>query len=409
MKQALSFKHSHIEYSRFSPQGIQSFLEGENVEPVSLFCDIRSYITRFVYFPDSRYLDLITVWVIGTYLFPVFRHYPYLWINAEKGSGKTTLLEVIAPICFNGQMLVSPTPAVLFREVSANRVTLLIDEFEEMTKHNKDLASGLLSVLNAGYNRDGQVKRVEPGKNGEYKTRSFNAYSPKAFSGISEIDEVLRDRTIQVRLLRKGTHNHCERYKITREVEEFQREIRDRCYSFALSAASQVASIYQSNVIEKEWLHHLNNRELDLWEPLVSILYVIDQGGFLGLLEPFLSLSQECFEEKSNDNLIDNDTSKIILGLQTLLGSNVEFEETTEQNSKIALRRYRASEVVSFFSRMPELEIEFLSQKELTTRLKALQIKTERVRINGNERCVVYIFSPEQVDELMDRFNIKDV
>lgn len=405
MIQALQLKHRSLDYSLLSPQAIERFLDGETIEPLQLYLDIRAYVNRFVYFTDDRYLDLLTTWCMGTYLFPVFRHYPYLWLNAEKGSGKTTVLEIIRPICFNGQMLVSPTPAVLFREVSANRVTLLIDEFEGMTKQNKENASAIFDILNAGYNREGQVKRTEPSPNGDYRVRTFSAYSPKIFSGIKEIDNVLRDRTIQVRMLRKGVNDQRARYKVTQEVEALQQELRDRCYIFSLSYASRIAESYHSGIVERKILGHLSNRELDLWEPLVSILYTLDHDDVVGLMQPIVSLSQQSFEEKSTDDMVDSDTSKIIVGLKALLESDLEFKQVTENG--LVLRVYKAPQVVAFLQRNFGFDAFQLDQRELSTRLKGLHIIVKQRR-EGQERHMTYAFSSEQVDELINRFNVQD-
>ena len=406
MNQVVTVKHQELDYSLFSSKGIELFLSGKTVDPTDLFLDIRSYINRFVYFMNKRHLDLFAVWIMGTYVFPIFRHYPYLWLNAEKGSGKTTTLEVISPICFNGQILVCPTPAVLFREVSANRVTLLIDEFEQMTKQDKEIGGAVFDILNAGYNREGQVKRTESTQNGGYRLRTFGVYSPKAFSGINSIDNVLRDRTIQVRLLRKAASDLKERYKITPAIEALQQQLRNDCYIFALSQASKVAEAYNSGIIERDYLKHLNNRELDLWEPLVSILHLIDEENILGYMSPVLALSKQSFEDKSADDMEDNRTSKIILKLRDLLDSDIEFKNIVEDGKK--LRAYRAQDVVDFNDQDIAYGCGF-DQAKLTKQLKALNIIVKQRRWGEDqERPVTYAFSHEQVNELMDRFNLSN-
>lgn len=403
----LKLKHTHLDYSRFSAGAIRRFLDGQAAESIGLFRDIRSYIQRFVYFTNPAHSDLLAVWCMGTYLFPIFRHYPYLWLNAEKGSGKTTALEVMLPICFNGQMVVSPTPAVLFREVATNRTTLLIDEFERMTKQNKELGTALFEILNAGYNREGQVKRAEAIPKGGFKLTTYSAYSPKIFSGIQQIDDVLRDRTIQVRMLRKGGHDVRERYKITEEVRALQQNLCDRLYMFALSYAAEIATIYHSDLMERDYLKHLNNRELDLWEPLASIFYAVDKEGLIGLMEPLIALSKQSYDEKSADNLIDNDTSKLILGLKTLLASSVPWKEVNEGNE--VLRAYRAPDVVEFFRQKLDLGDFVFDQSDLTRRLKSLNVIARQRRWNDKEkRPITYALSSNQVDELMERFNVQD-
>lgn len=399
----LNFKHKNVDYSLFSPQVVKRFLEGEADDPMDLFFDIKAYINRFVYFTDKRHLDLLAVWIMGTYLFPIFHHYPYLWFNADKGSGKTTTFEVTFPICFNGQMVVSPTPAVLFRDVSANRVTLLIDEFEQMAQQDQDVSKALFDILNAGYNREGQVKRVEKGANGEYTIKNFSAYSPKAFSGINSIYHVLRDRTIAIRMLKKGRHDEHQRYKATPEILELQRHLRDRCYIFALSYADEIAKIYHTGQIESGYLSHLNNRELDLWEPLIAILCAIDEDRLFGLVSPLIKLSKQSFEEKSADNLDDDDTGKIILKLKHLLESKVEFKMVMEEGK--SLQAYRAADVISFLDESTEGIEVFFNQAELSKRMKKLHIIAKQRRWD-DERPVTYAFSSEQILELADRFNV---
>jgi hypothetical protein len=397
----LVLKHKTIDYAGFSLLGVDRFIKGEVLDPVEIFFAIRSYIDRYVYFANADHLDLLTVWIIGTYLFPVFRHYPYLWINADKGSGKTTLLDVIQPLAFNAQLLVAPTPAVLFREVAANRPTLLIDEFESMTKHNKDVAASMFDILNAGYNCNGQVKRTEPGQNGEFVVRTFSAYGPKVLCGISRIDSVLQDRTIQVRMLRKGATVRRERYKCTPDVEMVQRDLRDQCYGLALAIASQVAHTYHSGKIEHDYLAHLSNRELDLWEPLASILHVIDGDGFWSLLRPLLSLSVESLEDKATDNPVDPETSQILYGLKALLESDVECKNGEKQGERL----YKAAHVLSFLTQNAELGLFELEQKELTRRLRKFHINAKQRR-DGKERSVTYAISTGHVESLIESFGL---
>jgi hypothetical protein len=172
---------------------------------------------------------------------------------------------------------------------------------------------------------------------------------------------------------------------------------------FALSYASRIAAIYHSDIVEREYLRHLNNRELDLWEPLIAILYIIDHQDLTGLMQPLLSLSEQSFEEKSADNLIDNDTSRIIVGLKALLESDLDFKDVPENG--IDFRAYKAVDVVAFLQQNVGVH---LGQKELSGRLKALQIVVKQRR-EGQDRHMTYAFSAEQVNELMDRFNVTDV
>lgn len=411
MQNNIVITHKYLDYTGFSCEAADKYLQGASVESIDLFYSIRSYINRFVYLTDERHLDLITLWVIGTYLFPVFRYYPYLWLNADKGSGKTTLLEVIEPICYNGQILISPTPAVLFRDIETNRPTLLIDEFEHFRKQDKETAGALTDILNAGYNSEGRVKRVEPSKDGSYRVRTFSAYSPKVLAGINNIDPVLRDRTIQVRMLRKSHSEPKERYKAD-NFREAHRKMRDDCCIFALRNSEKISTLYNSDTIEIKYLAHLSNRELDLWEALASIAHIIDSDnifgtGFLGLISSLAGLSKDLYSEKVKDYGEEDDTTVILLALKEFLGDS----EDKLCKFDMGLSGYRASDVLSFINGSGDNFDDFVTQfeqKTLTNKLKSMGITWKQLRWEGKAETT-YFFDEKIVSDLMSRFNVNDI
>ncbi len=62
-----------VEKSRFSVSGIKSFLSGDEVNLYKLFNGIRSYIKSYIILPSDSLYDLLALWVIGTYVFRIFR------------------------------------------------------------------------------------------------------------------------------------------------------------------------------------------------------------------------------------------------------------------------------------------------------------------------------------------------
>ena len=69
---------------------------------------------------------------MGTYVFRIFRYFPYIHLHAEKASGKTTLMEILEKICFNGELSSDATGVSLFHEVHTNSSTLFLDESEDL-------------------------------------------------------------------------------------------------------------------------------------------------------------------------------------------------------------------------------------------------------------------------------------
>ena len=236
---------------------------------------------RFIYLSDEAHLDYLALWSMLTYVHMVFRYCPYIWVTAEKGSGKTLLMEVLREIVFNGELLTNPTEAVVFRDVEYNKITMLLDEVEQLQKQDRDTHGAVMRVLNGGFNKSGKVKRVEKNSKGEQKVVEFSAYGPKIFAGISQIDDVLRDRTFKIALWRKRKDEKTERFKQTSEITKLQRELRDDLYVFGLTSAARIYECYQKDLIPQGF-GHLENREF-------CLLYTSEEGA--RALKPFLDVA----------------------------------------------------------------------------------------------------------------------
>jgi hypothetical protein len=398
--EGLVLEHKTVDASNFSYQGILTFYEEkDHLSIPKLYEDICSYIKRFIYFPEESYLHYVALWVMGTYLYMVFRYYPYVWLNAEKGSGKTLLMEVISAIAFNGELITSPTEAVIFRDVSYNQVTMFIDEVEQLSKRDKDVYRSIISLLNNGSNKSGCVKRVEGNVKGNFAVRRYLAYSPKMFAGINEIDDVLRDRTIKIPLLRKKESELVERYKETEEIKRLQRNIRDGLYIFSLKYAQEIADIYSTKSELIQGMSHLDNRELDIWEPIFLLANILDgQNGNSRLTDLMEKLSRKSSEEKIAESIAQNETHKVLHVLKGM------FEEVHPISEEGDIKVYDAQQVLKYFKGTEEFEwIEKIHL--LTRRLKKVGIKSEQRRIEG-EKQRVYIINIQKIRDLCDRYGI---
>ncbi|MFH0703201.1 MAG: DUF3631 domain-containing protein [bacterium] len=392
-------KHPMIDSSRFSSGGVKAGLEGEIVCGSNLFPKIRDYISKFCVIEEA-YIDLITLWIMGTYIFPVFRYYPYLKIQAEKGSGKTTLLEVLAPIAFNGQMFVAPTESVIFRFIENNKATLLFDEVEYLKTENKDVYAAILSILNAGFNSEGVVIRNER-IGDKFIPKKYSAYSPKIFCGIDSLDNVLADRAISVKLYRKKDTEVIERYKATEELKKLQKEIRDELYIWALDNASKIAQLYQNGIVEKECIQHLSNRELDIWEPLFIIAYLADDLKEFGLIESLKKLSEESSSSRIYDNICENQTCKLLFAIKML----VEEEKPLKKEGDMLT--YKADDVLNYFNNKKLLNTYISSKYRLTSKLKTIDISSKQQRI-GDYKGMVYLISKKSLEDLCERYQVLD-
>lgn len=167
--------------------------------PRNTFNLVRGLTGDHIYFQNKEMESLVSLWIMGTYVFSLFNAYPYLHINAAKGSGKTTLLELIEKSSYNGVMASRITSANLIQTVSDTQCTLCLDEFEKNTGVQGDSHT---QVLNSGYKRGGNYRRLR-GSN----TDSMNLYSPKVYASIDPIKaEALASRTLRIEMSRKPNH-----------------------------------------------------------------------------------------------------------------------------------------------------------------------------------------------------------
>jgi len=400
-QEGFDIKHDTVDTARFSAKGVTTFLDGKYESSIpALYEKIYGYVKRFIHFPDEAYLSYVSLWVMGTYVFMLFRYYPYVWLNAEKASGKTLLMEVLSSIAFNGELIMNPTESVIFRDISNNLITMFIDEVEQLRKRDKDTYGSLISLLNSGFNKAGVVKRSEATGQGGFVVKAYSAYSPKMFAGISEIDDVLQDRTVRIPLLRKKDDETTQRYKGTLEILELQRSIRDDLYVFALTYAKDLAEYYHKEGPDGiEGLSHLNNRELDIWEPILLLANVIDSlSDSMNLTGKMEALSKKSLEEKQSDSVSQNETYKILTVLKAML------DEVTPLSEDGDVRVFEAERVLEYFKSTEDFEwIE--KTQALTRRLKRVKVTSEQRRIDG-EKKRIYTMNVKEFSDLCERFKI---
>jgi len=273
----LTVKDNGFDYCRLSKEGILHFLSGGSATGYELLADLRSFFTRFAVFRDKRIPLLLATWVLGTYLYTVFRVFPYLALRSpDKRCGKSRVLDLLSLVAFNAsQRVTNPTEAQIFRGPSRNGGALLLDEIESLKNADKENYAGLLAVLNSGFERGGSVSRMAKDAKGNFQEVSFETYCPRALAGISKTAETLEDRSIIILMQRKLARERLERFSPSKLGEEAQ-ALRDRCYIWALTHAADLAAVYDGADKMFPTLSSLDDRARDLWEPLISITAATD-------------------------------------------------------------------------------------------------------------------------------------
>jgi len=170
---------------------------------------------------------------------------------------------------------VHPSEAVLFRSPSRNGGTMLLDEVEKLKTADKEMYAGLMATLNSGFEAGGSVPRHEKDAAGNFTETDFETYCPRAVAGINSLADTLADRSIPISMQRKLTGEKTERFS-PRKLQREAQGLRDRCYLWALTHATDLAGVYglADRLFPK--LASLDDRARDLWEPLLSLVALAD-------------------------------------------------------------------------------------------------------------------------------------
>jgi len=262
--------------------------------PSDVFQAIRKKLTRYHEFPDEQTADFIALWIIGTYFFPLFDAYPYLYIWGMKRVGKSKLLHFVSLLAFNALFSNNLTAAAIFRLVDECQTTLLMDETEDLNDPQRKL--DIRSILLAGYKRGSSVYRVE-GERRKY-VRDFEVYSPKALANINGIEDVLTDRAITV-IMRRSIDRTIVDSTIDDEDPEWE-DIRNKLYLLALGRWSELYKI--SKTLVNPSAEKIIAREYELWHSIFSLAKWVSDD----LLNTILPWAEGKSEEKEIIELNDN-------------------------------------------------------------------------------------------------------
>lgn len=362
--------------SRWSWADVQAYLAGDSPSPVEAYLETERLLDKYIDFRDEGTSDALAVWVMGTYVFTLFEAYPYVVLQGPKGSGKTKVLDLAARLAFNARVSSSMSPASLFRVVEATRGTLGIDEAERLADPRDPIAGDLRLLLNAGYKRGAPAIRCE---GEDHKVTEFEVYGPKILASIRGVEDILETRCIRITMLR--TTGPKGNLVVSESGEEWARA-RHGLYCFALQHYPGVRDLY----LQGAGAEGLNNRQAELWRPLLAIASYLDTQGATGLrelMQGYARLKSEQAEEAG----LDDWRAAMLLALH-----------------KLVVIEGRASVAPKEVSEAMQALIEEGSQvgaQWVGYRLKEFGFE----RTHGHRR--VYLVSAQRVLDVMERYGVE--
>jgi len=260
-----------------APYSMESLLtapEANTPNAAHVFTRMRSLIKRFIWYPADHEYDVVTIWIMMTYFFPVFGRVGYLHFNGGSGSGKSLSLRFIEALAFNALKTANISDAALYRIVDGSRSTLLMDEAERLSFPKAGTLEAIIRSLFLDSYAEGAVvyrmnmetERPEP----------FDAFGPKCMGSINKIDPVLNNRCITIHCLRKEKGVHLAHH--AQMAEEFSRlasQLRDMMHCMVLTRFHDVRRIFTVDLMGA--YTEIENREYEIWISLIAMARLVDQ------------------------------------------------------------------------------------------------------------------------------------
>jgi len=158
----------------------------------------------------------------------------------------------------------------LKNKIAAVRPTVLLDESDTAFKSDKEYAEALRGVLNSGYRKRG-VYSTSVKVNGNWVTKDFSTFSPKAIAGIGQLPDTVQDRSISIVMRRAAPSEKVAAFRerdARPELEPIQAELSEW-------AESHVDAL---EVARPGMPRELSDRAMDTWEPLMAIADLAGEG-----------------------------------------------------------------------------------------------------------------------------------
>lgn len=157
--------------------------------------EIKEFIHESCELP-TLYENLFPYLALFYWVYEKFPFIPYVQFVGGTGTGKTTAMEAFGALCYKAiDTTGSMTISSVFRMATNWKGTMLIDEFDSMGEHSRDMVSFLKSGVSDRlvYRTEGDIKRFE--------LKAYIVKAPKLFTSEKPIDDAgLQSRTIVIEM-----------------------------------------------------------------------------------------------------------------------------------------------------------------------------------------------------------------
>ena len=337
------------------------------VTDVQPYDDIWSEVKQYLYehIDIASGYDILTAWVLSTWIPERWDAVPYLFFYGPAGSGKTWALEVLASICFRPFMSASTTLPVIFRACDLWHPTLFLDETEVYLRKER---SEIMHLLNAGYRKGFPATRIEETEEG-LKVRIFDCFGFKALAGTRAFVDTLKSRCI-IFTMSKATREIKTKID-PNKAEELRKKL--LMYRFRMLAEKQ--PIEESVIV-------LTGRLRELFLPLVTVATSEAKGSIMNEAKKIEEITKE--EEQVSDEA-------------TVFRAIISAHEENPGATKISIER------------ITQIVNEGLSYDEIFSNFNVGRIASRlgfKRAIHEKRRCIVW--NENLVERLKKRWSVEE-
>lgn len=335
------------------------------VDGAALLDDITAILKKFIKLVPHA-AEAIALWIIFTWSIAAFSVAPLLaLLSPTKRCGKTRQLSLLDVLVCRPLTVSNITAAPLFRALEQYSPTLLIDEADTFLNGNDDLRG----ILNAGHTRP--TAYVMRCVGDDQKLRKFRVFAAKAIAKIGGLPDTLEDRAISIPMMRKAKTETLPKLNHDRLLTEFL-ELRRKAQRWTDDNMDLLKNA------EPSFPEGLSDRAEDNWTPLLSIAAVA--GG------EWPEKARNAARELSGEG-----TQEAVNSAQEQLLADIKqiFEDRKESGSPDHMKIHSEAlckELIEIEGR-PWAEWKHgrpITKYQLARQLKAFNIKTKQVWVNGN-------------------------
>jgi hypothetical protein len=273
-------------------------------------------------------------------------------------------------------------PAAFLRIIEMQAPTLLLDEMDAAMKQSREMAEALRGIINSGFDRAGArlVMNVPTGDGG-YEPRQFSTWAPQLLAGIGNLPDTVRDRSIEIDMLRKRTDETVKRLrrKDGGDLRELSRKSR-RWANDNLENLSDAMPEIPSG---------MSDRAADAWEPLFAIADLA--GG------DWPQRSRKAALALSGDNVLDDEN------IDTILLPDIRAEFTMDKIKSEELVR-----ILVAIEGHPWAEFgrdrKPITQNRLARLLKPYKIKPRTIRLGPGPEDTAKGYELAQFSDVFARY-----